>query len=82
MNDLVNKLKNLKNTTQSQYDEVINKYSYNEVLKELKEAGLSKDDLSVDDFEELLNEKIKELKSFSKGALVATGAFLFLELLG
>lgn len=82
MDNLTNKLKSLKNATQTQYDEVINKYSENEVLKELKEAGINKDDLSTDEFDELLEDKIKQSKSFSKGAMVAGGALLFLEFLG
>ena len=82
MDNLVSKLKSLKNATQSQYDDVIVKYSNDEILKELKQAGISKDDLTDDEFKELLDAKIKESKAFSKGALVATGAFLFLELLG
>lgn len=82
MQDLITKLKSIKNATQSQYDEVIDKYSKTEVLKELKEAGISKDDISDEEFDELLEEKIKESKAFSKGAMVAGGALLFLELLG
>jgi len=82
MNELITKLKSIKNATQSQYDEVINKYSQAEVLKELTKAGISKEDISQKEFNELLAEKIKESKAFSKGAMVAGGAFLFLELLG
>ena len=79
MQDMITKLKTIKNATQSQYDEVIGKYSKEQVLEDLKKAGISKDELSD---EELLNEQVVKAKSFSKGALMATGAFLFLELLG
>jgi tripartite-type tricarboxylate transporter receptor subunit TctC len=82
MNDLITKLKTMKNATQEQYLEVIKNYSHKEVLKELQEAGISEDDLSSEEFDELLEDKIKQSTSFSKGALVATGAFMFLELLG
>jgi len=82
MKNLTQKLKSLKNATQSQYDEVIIKYSKTEVLKELKKAGISKEELSDDEFNELLEDKIKQSKSFSKGAMVAGGALLFLEFLG
>ena len=82
MDNLITKLKSLKNVTQQQYDDVIIKYSKEEVLKELKEAGISKDDLSKDEFDELLEDKIKQSKSFSKGAMVSGGALLFLEFLG
>lgn len=82
MQEMVEKLKSLKNATQSQYDEVINNYSKEQVEKDLKKAGISKEELSDEEFQELLDEQIVKSKSFSKGALVAGGAFLFLELLG
>jgi len=82
MHEMVNKLKSLKNATQSQYDEVIQKYSHEQVLEDLKKAGISKDELSDEEFQELLDEQVVKSKSFSKGAMIATGAFLFLELLG
>ena len=82
MKDLVKQLKSLANATQSQYDETIIKYSKKQVLKELKDAGISKDEISDEEFDELLQEQIKQSRSFSKGAMVATGAFVFLELLG
>jgi len=82
MQEMVNKLKSLKNATQSQYDEIIQKYSHEQVLEDLKKAGISKDELSDKEFQELLDEQVVKSKSFSKGAMIATGAFLFLELLG
>ncbi len=82
MQELVNKLKNLTNATQTQYNETIVNYAKKEVLKELKEAGVSKDDLSDEEYNDLLEDKIKESKAFSKGAMVAGGALLFLEFLG
>lgn len=82
MDNLVQKLKSLTNATQRQYDDVITNYSNDEILKELKEAGISKDDLSQEEFDELLENKIKQSKSFSKGAMAAGGVFLFLEFLG
>lgn len=82
MNDLIEKLKTMKNATQEQYQDVIEKYAYNEVIKELKEAGLSKDDIPQSEFDDLLKDKITQATSFSKGAMLAGGAILFLELLG
>jgi len=82
MQEMVEKLKSLKNATQSQYDEIIQKYSYDQVISDLKKAGISKDELSEAEFEELLNEQIIKSKSFSKGAMAAAGALIFLELLG
>ena len=82
MDTLIDKLKRVKNATEQQYDTVITNYAKDEVLKELKDAGISKDDISDEEFDELLEEKIKESKAFSKGAMIAGGAMLFLELLG
>lgn len=82
MQQLVEKLKTLKNGTSEQYRLIIEKYSHAEVLKELKDAGLSKDDISASEFDELLKNKIKEANAFSKGAMVAGGLMLFLEFLG
>jgi tripartite-type tricarboxylate transporter receptor subunit TctC len=82
MQEMVEKLKSIKNATQSQYDEVIQKYSHTQVIEDLKKAGISKSELSDEEFQELLNEQVVKSKSFSKGAMVATGALLFLELLG
>lgn len=82
MDNLIDKLKTLKNKSQDEYREVIQKHSHKQVLKELKEAGLYKDDISQEEFDQLVQEKIKENTAFAKGAMVAGGAFLFFELLG
>ena len=82
MNKLVNQLKQMKNATQTQYKEAIDKYAYSEVIKDLKEAGINKDELLDDEFDELLKEKVKQSQIFAKGAMTATGILLFLELLG
>jgi hypothetical protein len=82
MNDLVEKLKNMKNATANQYDKTIKEYANKQILKELKEAGISKEDMSQEEYKELLEGKYKEALSFSKGAMVAGGFLLFLELLG
>ncbi len=82
MDNLIEKLKTLKNATAEQYKETIEKYAYNEVIKDLKDAGLSKDDIAQSEFDDLLKDKITQATSFSKGAMVAGGAILFLELLG
>lgn len=82
MNKLVSQLKNMKNATQAQYKEAIDKYAYSEVMKNLQEAGINKDELLDDEFDELLKEEIKRSQTFANGAMTATGIFLFLELLG
>ena len=82
MKDLIKKIKSVKEITQSQFNSIIYDYSKEEVENELDQAGITKDDLSAEEFEELLEAKINETKSFSKGALMASGLFLLLELLG
>lgn len=82
MEKLVSQLKSMKDATQAQYKEAIDKYAYSEVMKDLKEAGINKDELLDDEFNELLKEKVKQSQTFAKGAMAATGIMLFLELLG
>ncbi|TKI69056.1 hypothetical protein FCU45_08835 [Sulfurimonas crateris] len=82
MQELVEKLKGMKSATKAQYDVMIESHAYKEVIKNLKEAGLEKDDLSDEEFDALLSEQKKRANSFAKGALGASGIFLFLELLG
>jgi len=82
MDKLINQLKSIKNATKEQYESTIEKYAYKEVLKDLKEAGVSKDDISQSEFDDLLKDKTSQATSFSKGAMAAGGVILFLELLG
>lgn len=82
MQELIEKLKTMKNATEAQYDAMIESHAYKEVIKNLKEAGLEKNDLSAEEFDALLSEQKKRANSFAKGALGASGIFLFLELLG
>jgi hypothetical protein len=82
MQELIEKLKGMKNATEAQYDAMIESHAHKEVIKNLKEAGLEKDDLSAKEFDALLSEQKKRANSFAKGALGASGIFLFLELLG
>jgi hypothetical protein len=82
MNELVRKLKNMKNATQSQYKEAIEKYAYDEVLNDLKEAGIDKDDLIESEFEDLIKEKTKKATINANTALASGGALMLLELLG
>lgn len=82
MQELLNKLKTMKNATQTQFDEMVAQYAYKEVLKNLKDAGLEKDDITQEEFDDLLSEQKERTSAFAKGALGASGVFLFLELLG
>lgn len=82
MAEWIDKIKSMKNATQEQVDAIIKEQSYKNVIKDLKEAGISESELSEEEFDQLMAEEIKKNKSFAKGAMVATGALLFLELLG
>lgn len=82
MAEWVNKLKEMKNATKEQVDKVIKEQSYNNVIKDLQEAGISENEISEDEFKQLMAEEIKKNESFAKGAMAATGALLVLELLG
>jgi hypothetical protein len=82
MDKLVTQLKQMKNATQAQFKEAIDKYAYSEVIKDLKEAGINKDELIDEEFDEFLREKVQQSQAFAKGAMIATGAMLLLELLG
>ena len=82
MRDLVSELKNIKNATKLQVDSIIDSYSYEQVIKDLKEAGINKDELSDEEFKQLLAEEVVKSRKFSKGLLVGGGAILLLELLG
>mgnify|MGYP004000964189 CR=1 FL=1 len=82
MKNLINQLKEMKNATQSEYNELINQYANKEVLNKLKELGIKKEDISEEEFNALLADQIKESKVYANAALGATGLFLFLEFLG
>lgn len=82
MAEWIDKIKSMKNATQEQVDAIIKEQSYKNVIKDLKEAGISESELSEEEFDQLMAEEIKKNKSFAKGAMVATGALLILELLG
>ncbi len=82
MQEVIGRLKNLKNATNTQVDKIINDHSYDTVLKELKDDGISVSDLSDDEFKQILAEEVKKTKTFAKGALAGATGLLFLELLG
>ena len=82
MSDLIQELKSMKNATKEQVDSAINDYSYKQVLKDLKEAGIDVKDLSDEEFKQLLAEEVEKSKRFSKGALAGAGLIMILELLG
>jgi tripartite-type tricarboxylate transporter receptor subunit TctC len=82
MNDLIQKLKTMKNSTQGQIDSFIKEQSYKNVVKDLKEAGIDESELSDEEFKQLLAEEISKNKTFAKGALVGAGFLMFLDLIG
>lgn len=82
MQEVIDRLKNLKNSTNTQVDKIINDHSYDTVLKELKDDGISVNDLSDNEFKQILAEEVKKTKTFAKGALAGGTGLLFLDLLG
>jgi hypothetical protein len=82
MKDLIEQLKNVKHATETEYNNIIINYSKEQVEKDLKEAGLCKDDLDTQEYEALLKQQIEKSKTFSKGAMAAGGLLMFLEFLG
>ena len=82
MKSTIEKLKNLKNVTEEQVNSVIHEQTYKAVLKELEEDGINIDDLTEEEFNQLLAEEIKKQKSFAKGMMIGGSALLLLELLG
>ncbi len=82
MQETINKLKTLKNATETQINEVIYMQSHKSVLKDLKADGIDINDLSKEEFNQILAEEIKKQKAFSKGTLAGMSALMFLELLG
>lgn len=82
MNDMIEKLKTMKNATQEQVDKIIKEQSYKNVLKDLRDAGIEESEISDEEFSQLLAEEISKNKTFAKGALAGAGVLMFLELLG
>lgn len=66
----------------SDADEALKKQAYMNVVQDLKKSGIVVEEVSKEDFEELLIDEVKRLKTLGKGALVGAGVFTVLSLLG
>ena len=82
MDDLIKKLKSMKNATKEDVDNLIYDHSYKNVVKDLKDIDINPNDLEDEEFNHLLAEEINKNKTFSKGALIGASSILLLELLG
>lgn len=83
MSTFLEKLKNVKGKSKEQFDQFILENSKKSVLKELQDNGISPDDITPEEMEELLAEEFKTQREYTKG--LATGSIGFavlLELLG
>jgi hypothetical protein len=82
MQEKIERLKSLKNTTQEKFEDFVNERAYNRVVKDLTNINIDVDDLTDDEFMQLLSEEIQKTKIFIKGVFSGLGIFIFLDLLG
>jgi hypothetical protein len=83
MTAFLDNLKNDKNKSKAQFDQLIHENAQKTVLKELKANEIAPEDITSEEMDELLAEEIKTQREFAKG--LATGSIGFaviLELLG
>jgi hypothetical protein len=83
MTAFLDNLKNVKNKSKAQFDQLIHENAQKTVLKELKANEIAPEDITSEEMDELLAEEIKTQREFAKG--LATGSIGFaviLELLG
>jgi hypothetical protein len=83
MTAFLDNLKNVKNKSKAQFDQLIHENAQRTVLKELKANEIAPEDITPEEMDELLAEEIKTQREFAKG--LATGSIGFavlLELLG
>jgi len=82
MNELIEKLKGMGDQSQEKIEETINSYSYNQVMKDLEDAGIEPSELSDEELNDLVVEEVNKNKSMAKGVLAGAGTIMFLEFLG
>ena len=76
------KIKSYKDEALPEIDKAIREQAYKNVLNDLKDADIDPEEMSDDEFNQLMAEEIKSIESMGKGAMVGSGVFAFLELLG
>lgn len=78
---MFNKLKEYKESAFKDIDETITKQAYNNVIKDLKAADIDPEELSDEEFKQLMAEEIKEIKTLGKGTIAGAGAFVLFDFL-
>ena len=82
MSEFIEKLKSMKNSSQSEVERYIHDYSLKQVKQDLDEAGVDWQELDETELNELIADEMAKNKSFAKGALSGAGALFFLSFIG
>jgi TRAP-type C4-dicarboxylate transport system substrate-binding protein len=82
MNKMIDDTKSLLNDTAEAAKRELYEYSVQQVKKQLAEGGLSVDDFSEEEFQQMVAEAYRKNESFGKGIAVGAGALMLLNLLG
>ena len=81
-NELVSRLKMMKNASQQEIEGYLVDYSTKKVKEELAEAGVDWREVDEADLNELVADELAKNKSFAKGVLGGAGVILFMNFLG
>lgn len=81
-NELVSRLKMMKNASQQEIEGYLVDYSTKKVKEELAEAGVDWREVDEADLKELVADELAKNKSFAKGVLGGAGVILFMNFLG
>lgn len=79
-NNLVEKLRAVKDLTKEGAEEIIYDYSVKNLDKILEKQGINKNDLTEDEYIIYLNREIENSTTSAKAILKGVGAFAILEL--
>ncbi len=82
MNKFIDETKTLIGDTKEAAKRELYKYSEEQVKKQLAESGLSVDDFSDEEFQQMVAEAYRKNESFGKGIALGSGALMLLNLLG
>lgn len=82
MNKMINETKSLFTDGTEAVKRELYQYSVEQVKKQLAEGGLSVDDFSEEEFQQMVAEAYRKNESFGKGIAIGAGALMFLNLLG
>ncbi|MBE0508196.1 MAG: hypothetical protein IBX50_16015 [Marinospirillum sp.] len=81
-NELVSRLKMMKNASQQEIEGFLQEYSTKKVKEELAEAGVDWRELDEADLNELVADELAKNKTFAKGVLGGAGLIMLLNFLG